>query len=70
MAIYGWENIEEAERYTRKADRKRLSGESMHLISVPPKPKVWEVQWVNKGGGDPNGNRTRVSTLKGLCPNR
>ncbi len=32
MAIYGWLTADEAELYTRAADRKRLAGEAMHLI--------------------------------------
>jgi len=32
MAIWGWESIEEAERYTKRADRRRLAGDAMHLI--------------------------------------
>jgi integrase len=33
MAIYGWSDIKQAERYTRSADQKRLAGDSMHLMS-------------------------------------
>jgi integrase len=47
MAIYGWESPKQAARYTRKANRKRLAGDAMHLLvpsgneqpengSVPP----------------------------------
>jgi hypothetical protein len=32
MAIYGWETLKEAERYTRRANRKRLAAEAMHLL--------------------------------------
>ncbi|WP_193370089.1 tyrosine-type recombinase/integrase [Pelagibius marinus] len=32
MAIYGWESPKQAALYTRKADRKRLAGASMHLL--------------------------------------
>ncbi len=32
MAIWGWESIEEAERYTKRADRRRLAGDAIHLI--------------------------------------
>ena len=39
MAIYGWESPKQAAIYTRKADRKRLAGDAMHLVvpaeSVP-----------------------------------
>ena len=41
MAIYGWTNIREAENYTRKASRKRMAGDAMHLISVPL-PGQWD----------------------------
>jgi integrase len=44
MAIYGWESPKQAAHYTKKANRKRLAGDAMHLIrprtegneSVPP----------------------------------
>ena len=44
MAIYGWESPKQAALYTRKANRKRLAGDAMHLLipdqteneSVPP----------------------------------
>lgn len=57
MAIYGWDSPKQAARYTRKANRKRLAGDAMHLLvpneterpenkSVPPKsPK--SPQWDN-----------------------
>jgi hypothetical protein len=32
MAIYGWESPKQTALYTRKADRKRLAGDSMHLL--------------------------------------
>jgi integrase len=32
MAMYGWESPKQAALYTRKANRKRLAGEAMHLI--------------------------------------
>lgn len=32
MAIYGWESPKQAALYTRKASRKRLIGDAMHLI--------------------------------------
>ncbi|HWK38901.1 MAG TPA: tyrosine-type recombinase/integrase [Hyphomicrobium sp.] len=31
MALYGWKTLKEAERYTRAADQKRISGGAMHL---------------------------------------
>lgn len=36
MALYGWESPKQAAVYTRKANRKRLSGDAMHLV-VPSK---------------------------------
>jgi len=41
MAIFGWESPKQAAIYTRKADRKRLAFDAMHLVvpgesSVPP----------------------------------
>jgi integrase len=32
MAIYGWESPKQAAIYTRRANRKRLAGDAMHLI--------------------------------------
>jgi integrase len=32
MAIYGWESPKQAAIYTRKADRRKLAGDAMHLI--------------------------------------
>jgi hypothetical protein len=34
MAIYGWESPKQAALYTRKANRKRLTGEAMHLLAA------------------------------------
>jgi integrase len=31
-AIFGWENLRQAELYTREANRARLAGDSMHLL--------------------------------------
>lgn len=33
MAIYGWESPKQAAVYTRKANRRRLAGDAMHLIA-------------------------------------
>jgi integrase len=35
MAIFGWDTMKEAERYTRKANRNRLAEEGMHLLETP-----------------------------------
>lgn len=32
MAIFGWQSLQEAERYTRQADRRRLAGRAMRLL--------------------------------------
>jgi integrase len=33
ISIFGWESTREASRYTRRANRKRLAGEGMHLLA-------------------------------------
>ena len=33
MAIFGWQDIKQAQRYTEKARRKRLAGNKMHLLA-------------------------------------
>lgn len=46
MAIYGWSSPKQAAHYTKKANRKRLAGNAMHLLeqrqdenkTVPPNP--------------------------------
>jgi integrase len=35
MAIFGWETLKEAERYTRSADQLRLAESAMHLLENP-----------------------------------
>ncbi|HCX66089.1 MAG TPA: recombinase XerC, partial [Rhodobiaceae bacterium] len=35
MAIYGWESPKQAALYTRKANRRKLAGDAMHLIAPP-----------------------------------
>jgi hypothetical protein len=32
QAIFGWETLQQVERYTRKARAKKLAGDSMHLL--------------------------------------
>jgi integrase len=34
MAIFGWESVKQAELYTRRANKTRLAGEGMHLLSL------------------------------------
>ena len=35
MAIFGWKDMKQAERYTRRADRKRLTGDAPKLLMRP-----------------------------------
>jgi integrase len=35
MAIFGWDTLKEAERYTRGADQLRLAEAAMHLLEMP-----------------------------------
>lgn len=39
MAIYGWDSPKQAAIYTRKANRRRLAGDAMHLIAPPTEAK-------------------------------
>jgi hypothetical protein len=32
IAIFGWTTVKQAEQYTKKASRKRLAGDAMHLL--------------------------------------
>jgi hypothetical protein len=34
MAIFGWDTIKEAKKYTAKADQQRLSESAMHLLDA------------------------------------
>jgi hypothetical protein len=34
MAIFGWDTIKEAEKYTAKAGQRRLAESAMHLLDV------------------------------------
>ncbi len=34
MAIFGWTSPKQAARYTKKASRKKLAGDAMHLVEV------------------------------------
>jgi hypothetical protein len=34
MAIFGWDTLKEAERYTRNADQQRLATSAMHLLEM------------------------------------
>jgi integrase len=35
MAIFGWKDMEQAERYTRNANRRRLTGDAPKLLMRP-----------------------------------
>lgn len=52
MAIYGWETLKQAERYTKQVNRKKLAAEAMHLL-VPERNEAESVPLsgvVEKGG--------------------
>lgn len=49
MAIYGWETTKQAGVYTKRANRRRLAGEAMHLI-VPAAPLDSEIVPPSKKG--------------------
>ena len=34
MAIFGWDTLKEAEKYTAKADQRRLTESAMHLLDA------------------------------------
>jgi hypothetical protein len=34
MAIFGWDTLKEAEKYTTKADQQRLAESAMHLLDT------------------------------------
>jgi hypothetical protein len=34
MAIFGWDTLKEAERYTRNADQRRLAESAMHMLET------------------------------------
>jgi integrase len=40
MAIFGWDTLKEAERYTRKADQEPLAESAMHMLEVRGDPAV------------------------------
>ena len=51
MAIFGWESPKQAALYTRKADRRRLAGDAMHLLDPVQTPN----ETVPLSGAVPNG---------------
>jgi hypothetical protein len=34
VAIFGWDTIKEAEKYTAKANQRRLAESAMHLLDI------------------------------------
>lgn len=60
MAIYGWESPAQAALYTRKANRKRLAGDAMHLL-MPGTNQVANVplSQVPSKGGTASGKRSK-----------
>jgi hypothetical protein len=34
MAIFGWDTIKEAEKYTARVDQQRLAESAMHMLSI------------------------------------
>ncbi len=67
MALYGWESPKQAAVHTRKANRKRLSGDAMHLV-VPSKkrtsPSHISIPTVSSGKEMPK--RHSLSTCYGM----
>ncbi len=52
MAMYGWASPKQAALYTRKANRKRLAGDAMHLVvpdDIVPLPGVASASGTNSG---------------------
>lgn len=52
MVTYGWESPKQAAIYTRKANRKKLAGEAMHLIVPKVSGSTDEEQPVITSHGD------------------
>lgn len=52
MAIYGWESPKQAALYTRKANRKKLAGDAMHLIALQPRGTDEEQTVITPEGDD------------------
>jgi hypothetical protein len=40
MAMFGWLDIKQAERYTREAERKRLARDNVHLLGTNGVAKI------------------------------
>jgi integrase len=50
MAIFGWDTLKEAERYTRNADQLRLAESAMHLIETPEQNRTESCPTEGRGG--------------------
>ena len=50
MAIFGWDTLKEAERYTRNADQLRLAESAMHLLETPEQNRTESCPTERRGG--------------------
>jgi integrase len=50
MAIFGWDTLKEAERYTRSADQLRLAEAAMHMLETPEQNGTEPCPTVVSGG--------------------
>jgi integrase len=50
MAIFGWDTLKEAERYTRNADQLRLAESAMHLLETPEQNRTESCPTEGRGG--------------------
>lgn len=61
MAIYGWESPKQAAVYTRKANRRRLAGDAMHLIAPPAEPAKEGTNLSHSGAEEISGGKEVVN---------
>ena len=50
MAIFGWDTLKEAERYTRGADQQRLAEAAMHMLETPEQTGTESCPTESSGG--------------------
>jgi len=50
MAIFGWDTLKEAERYTRGADQRRLAEAAMHMLETPEQSGTESCPTESSGG--------------------
>jgi hypothetical protein len=50
MAIFGWDTLKEAERYTRGADQLRLAEAAMHMLEAPEQNGTEQCPTEQSGG--------------------